>query len=271
MAVGIVGEYVDVLGLRTYYVKRGSGPAVVLLHGSAPGASVHVMWDANLDPLAEAGFTVYALDEAGFGRTDNPVDFTKGGRVAHARAFIDAMKLERYSMWGQSDGSYIACCIAMDDPRVERLVLMASGSLSPHAADESPQRNREAAERRASYAPSLESARQTLIEGLMNKSAVTEDLVREYYGMSTGKNADAFLLRLAAPHAPQIYNDLHRIKIPTMLLWGRNDSGGPMRGLLLQEKIPGSELHIFDNCGHWVQRDQTARVNALVRDFLRDS
>ncbi|HEY3116083.1 MAG TPA: hypothetical protein VGK54_05025 [Chloroflexota bacterium] len=52
------------------------------------------------------------------------------------------------------------------------------------------------------------------------------------------------------------------------MLWGRNDNGGAIRGLLLQEKIPGAELHIFDNCGHWVEIDQFERVNRIVRDFL---
>jgi len=53
------------------------------------------------------------------------------------------------------------------------------------------------------------------------------------------------------------------------MLWGTEDSGGPIRGLLLLEKVPHAELHIFSDCGHWVQRDQTERVHTLALDFLQ--
>src|SRR5262245_18241153 len=52
------GAYVDVEGVRTYYVRKGPGPALLLLHGQPPGASLHVVWEPNLDYFAEAGFTV---------------------------------------------------------------------------------------------------------------------------------------------------------------------------------------------------------------------
>ena len=118
-----VGEYVEVEGLRTFFIKKGSGPAVLLLHGQAAGGCASVMWGANMDHLAASGFTIYGLDEAGFGRTDNPTDFSIETRIAHAEAFTRAMGLHRYSMWGHSDGSYIAASIALHDPRVDRLIL----------------------------------------------------------------------------------------------------------------------------------------------------
>jgi len=263
------GEYIVVDGIRTYYVHRGSGPAVVLLHGQPPGASVHVIWDRNIDFMADAGFSVFAFDSVGFGRTDNAADFSRERRVAHARAFIDAMGLNRYSMWGMSDGSNLACRIALQDPKVERLVLMASGSLSPRPPGVSPELVRQQAATRASYTPSLENARAYLQESLVNKAAITDELVEEMYAMSAGKNYEAFQARARLPEMPPIYDELKKLTVPALLLWGRNDNGGVERGLLLFEKIPGAELHVFDNCGHWVEIDQTDRVNRLVRDFLR--
>ena len=57
--------YIDADGLKTFYVKAGSGFPVVLFHGAAPGASAQVNWQLNIEPLAAAGFTVYAYDQAG--------------------------------------------------------------------------------------------------------------------------------------------------------------------------------------------------------------
>jgi len=267
--VGVAeGQFVDVQGLRTYYVRKGAGPAVLMLHGQSPGACVSVIWSANIDAIADAGYTVYALDEVGFGRTACAANCSIETRIGHARAFIDAMGLEHYSLWGHSDGSYISCAIALQDSRVDRLVLMASGSLSPSPPNEDKERARAAAEQRESYTPSLENARATLAHSLVNQAALTDELVREFYEASTGQNHEAFLSRVRTPKR-KIYDELHALKVPTMLLWGAEDSGGPIRGVLLFEKIPGAELHIFSHCGHWVQRDQTARVNSLVIDFLR--
>jgi pimeloyl-ACP methyl ester carboxylesterase len=226
------------------------------------------MWGANIDAIADAGYTVYALDEAGFGRTDNPRDFSIETRTAHVQGFLAAMGLERYTLWGHSDGSYIGCAIALQDPRVERLVLMASGSLSPHPPNEDKEAAAAAAAFRDSYTPSIENARSTLLHSLVNKAAVTEELVRDFYEASTGKNVAAYQGRIEARKRP-IYDELKALRIPTLLLWGADDSGGALRGLLLFEKIPHAELHVFSDCAHWVQRDQTDRVHSLVLDFLR--
>src|SRR5436190_23296472 len=116
------GAYVDLDGLRTFYVKLGSGPPVVLIHGASPGASTLVAWKLNVEPLAAAGFTVYAYDQPGFGYTDNPRDYSLEYRVAHAKAFLEAMRLERFHVVGNSVGGYIAARIAVDDPRTRSFV-----------------------------------------------------------------------------------------------------------------------------------------------------
>jgi pimeloyl-ACP methyl ester carboxylesterase len=41
------------------------------------------------------------------------------------------------------------------------------------------------------------------------------------------------------------------------------------RALLRFDLIPGAELHIVDECGHWVQWDQALRFNQVVSAFLR--
>src|SRR6266571_4943723 len=126
------GEYIDVDGVRTYFVRRGSGPTIVLLHGQAPGASVHVMWDRQIESVAQSGYSVYAFDGVGFGRSEHSSDYTRERRVRHARAFLSAMGIEHCTLWGQSDGSNLSCRMVLDgDRRVDRLILQASGSLSP--------------------------------------------------------------------------------------------------------------------------------------------
>ena len=129
--------YIDADGLKTFYVKAGSGFPVVLFHGAAPGASAQVNWQLNIEPLAAAGFTVYAYDQAGYGRTDNPADLSIEYRVTHAKAFIDALKLDRYHVVGNSVGGYIAARLALEDSRVGKFVTTTSGTLAPKGSAES--------------------------------------------------------------------------------------------------------------------------------------
>jgi 2-hydroxy-6-oxonona-2,4-dienedioate hydrolase len=264
-----VGEMLEVDGLQTFSIKTGSGPALLLIHGGSPGACARVNWGASIDALAAAGFTVFAYDQPGYGLTENPSDYSLEYRVRHAKAYVDTMGVSSYMVMGNSQGSYIAARIALADPYVERLVLVASGTLAPRGSAAADAQSREHAERLRAYTPSLENSRSLTMQTLVNPENVTEELVRLRYEMSTGKNREAEERRRGTPAPKPITDELKNLRIPTLLLWGAQDSGAALeRSLLLLKAIPGAELHIFDRCGHWVQWDQPDRFNTIVRDFL---
>jgi 2-hydroxy-6-oxonona-2,4-dienedioate hydrolase len=269
MITAQVGEMLEVDGLQTFSIKTGSGPALLLIHGGSPGACARVNWGASIDALAAAGFTVFAYDQPGYGLTENPSDFSLEYRVRHAKAYVDTMGVSSYMVMGNSQGSYIAARIALADPYVERLVLVASGTLAPRGSAAADAQSREHAERLRAYVPSLENSRSLTMQTLVNPENVTEELVRLRYEMSTGKNREAEERRRGTPAPKPITDELQNLRIPTLLLWGAQDSGAALeRSLLLLKAIPGAELHIFDRCGHWVQWDQPERFNTIVRDFL---
>jgi pimeloyl-ACP methyl ester carboxylesterase len=204
-----VGSFLDVDGIKTFFVEQGDGEAVVLVHGAAPGASAQVSWQPNLDPLAKAGFWVIAYDQPGFGQSGPPEENSLEYRVQHARAFIDALGLTHYHLIGSSDGAYVAARLALEDPRVDRLVLVSGSALAPSGS-----------------------------EGA------------------------------ASPQRP-ILGELPKLSPRTLILWGKNDQAAVDRALQVFNLIPGAELHVFDECGHWVQSDQAARFNQIVSAFLQ--
>jgi len=57
------GEYVVAHGINTFLIEKGSGRPLLMCHGGSPGACARVNWGANIDFLADAGFTVTALAE----------------------------------------------------------------------------------------------------------------------------------------------------------------------------------------------------------------
>jgi pimeloyl-ACP methyl ester carboxylesterase len=265
-----VGTFLDVDGIKTFFVERGDGEAVVLIHGAAPGACSQVSWQPNLDPLAKAGFWVIAYDQPGFGHSGQPEDYSLEYRVQHAKAFIDALGLTHYHLIGNSVGAYIAARLALEDPRVDRLVLISSSVLAPSGSEGAATMAREHSAALRSFEPSLESVREMTKKTLYKRELVTEELVQARFEMSSGPRYEAQLARRTAPPQRPILDELPKLAPKTMILWGKNDRGAAVeRALLLFDLIPGAELHVFDECGHWVQWDQAARFNQLVSAFLK--
>ncbi len=262
-------HYITVEGLKTFYVTAGSGPSVLLIHGAAPGAASLVSWQLNIEPLAAAGFTVYAFDQAGFGRTENPQDHSLEYRVRHARAFIKSLQLDSFHLVGNSVGAYIAARVALDDQASRRLVLVSSSTIAPRGAAEAQALAQQHSAELKGYVPSLDHMRALTRQTLFDQELITESLVRERYEMSIGKNYEAQLARTTAAPARPIHDELRNLKTKTLIVWGNNDRGAAVeRAVLLFQLIPDAELHVFDRCAHWVQWDQAARFNCLVADFL---
>jgi pimeloyl-ACP methyl ester carboxylesterase len=262
-------QYLDVNGIRTFYLEAGSGHPVLLIHGAAPGACTLVNFGPNIEPLAEAGFRVLAYDQPGFGYSANPEDYSLEYRVTHARAFVDAIGLDRYHVIGNSVGAYIAARFALEDRRVGRLVLVSSSTLAPRGSAEADAMASRHSEELREYAPSLDAMRTMTMKTLFNKDLVTEELVQQRFEMSSGSRYEAQLRRRQAPPPHPILEELPQLKAKTLILWGGNDAGAASeRALLLFKTIPEAELHVFDHCGHWVQWDQADRFNRLVADFL---
>jgi 2-hydroxy-6-oxonona-2,4-dienedioate hydrolase len=264
------GAFIQVGDLKTFYVKIGSGHPIVLFHGAAPGGSCLVNWKLNIEPLAAAGFTVYAYDQPGFGYTDNPSDHSIEYRVTHAKALITALELDRFHAVGNSVGGYIAARLALEDTRTRSFVTTTSGSLSPEGSANSQALAQKHSNELHEFEPSFENMRQLTQGTIFNRNLVTDDLVRERYEMSIGKNYEAQQRRRTAPRQKPVYDQMRDLKMKTLLIWGNNDRGVTVeRGLELFQRIPSAEFHLFDNCAHWVQWDQAARFNTLVPDFLR--
>jgi pimeloyl-ACP methyl ester carboxylesterase len=265
------GQFVEAAGIRTFYLQAGQGPAVLLIHGAGPGACAQVVWKPTIHPLAAAGYAVYAYDQPGFGHSAIPPDHGMEFRVAHARALIAALGLERVHLIGSSMGAYIAARLALEEPRCGRLVLVASSTLAPEGSEAAAARARAHAQELRDFTPSREAIRTLTLGTIFTQALVTDELVEERLAMSLGPRQEAHARRRQAGRPRPLRDELARLATPTLIVWGRNDAGAAVeRASLLQALIPGSELHVFDRAGHWVQWDQAARFVTLVAGFLRE-
>jgi len=114
------------VGAGSLHVERvgRAGPAVVLLHGFG---SCSFLWRAIAPRLAEAGFTVLAIDLMGHGESDRPVDasYGLGAQAEYVERALTALRLGRVSVVGQDMGGLVGLLLAAQRPeRVARFAML---------------------------------------------------------------------------------------------------------------------------------------------------
>jgi len=63
--------------------------------------------------------------------------------------------------------------------------------------------------------------------------------------------------------------EVHAVKAPTLIVWGKYDElANPAGADRLEKTIPGARKVIIDNCGHMPQLERADEFNRLVREFL---
>ena len=125
-------QYVTLHGHRRAYVKAGSGPALLLLHGLGCD---HTTWEPVIDTLARR-YTVIAPDLLGHGRSAKPrADYSLGGYANGMRDLITLLGIDKVTVVGHSFGGGVAMQFAYQFPeRTERMILVGSGGLGPEVS-----------------------------------------------------------------------------------------------------------------------------------------
>lgn len=120
--IGWEGGYAVVNGLRMYYERKGSGAALVLLHGG--GSTLDTSF-GRIAPLLARRREVIAVDLRGHGRSgDRPGDSSFAEDADEVVGLLDQLGIGRADLLGFSNGSTTALQVAIRHPaRVRRLVL----------------------------------------------------------------------------------------------------------------------------------------------------
>lgn len=265
-----IGSEVVADGIRTNVHVEGNGPPVLLIHGSGPGVSAWTNWRHTIPALAER-FTVVAPDLVGFGYTERPtgVSYEMPTWRRHLVGLLDALGLDPVAIVGNSFGGALALSLATAAPeRVHRLVLMGSvGVRFPVTPG---------LDAVWGYEPSLAEMRRLLDLFVYDNSLVSDDLARVRYeaSMSAGVH-EAYATMFPAPRQQAVdalatqEEQIRKIRQPTLIVHGREDKViPPSTSLTLFHLIQAAQLHLFGECGHWVQIEHADRFNALVSAFL---
>jgi pimeloyl-ACP methyl ester carboxylesterase len=269
-------RFLEVNGVRVHYQERGTGEALVLIHGNNSSA---YSWADVFDELAKE-FRVVAIDLKGFGFTSKPEgDYRIETQAALVNGLLDQLGIERATLCGSSMGGGVALAAAINYPqRVASLILVDSSAFTDVRST-------------AALAPAY--VRWPYIGGAVTALALTSDsLVRDGLRKSFYDESKVTSARVEAYYRPlqtrdgqraarfvreqrdytRIENSLDKIRQPALIIWGAQDRLILLEdGQRLHAKLANSQLVVFENCGHLPQEEMPERFVREVASFMKSN
>ena len=266
-------RFVQAGDVRIHYNEVGTGAPLICLHGGGPGANSWSNFASNTAFFAQH-YRVLLVDLPKFGKSQKTVPPGPQLTVLAAilRDFMDALKIERAPIIGNSFGGQVAIKLAIDVPeRVSGLVVIGSAPVIHSIFAPMPVEGVKliGGYYRGEGGPTLDKMRQILKTLVFDQSLITEGMVRERYEAS----ADPEMVNAYSgppPARQDLTPEFSKVKAPTLVIWGMDDRAGALDvGLLMVRAFQNAEMHIFGRCGHWAQVEHADEFNDLVLAFFR--
>lgn len=260
-------------GEKIWYRKRGSGAPLLQIHGSAFG---HRNFE-KMTPLMEAHFEVIDFDLPGYGEStfgpNMPANMEEiAEQVYH---LIKAMGYEKLSIHGTSFGAMIALTLSARHPEVvDKLILSCFLARYDNAA-----RMMRATWKRTARESSMDAvAALTAVAGFArsfyDRPDAQEQLVamREAFSKNT---PEAFIKGTETIERTDLSGYVSQVKAPVLLLAGEEDNMTPFRPsssgvgfAQIVEMLPGAELVVLKECGHYLVIEQPEQAADHIVRFM---
>ena len=258
---------VDVGSVRTRYLECGSGDPVIFLHGASLGSSCDV-WCDTVGDYAARGFRSIAPDLPGFGGT-LAQDHSIAYRRTFVLAFMQTLGLKKAHLVGHSQAGRIVVEIALEHPSsAASALVLGTGSLLPP----DPFRTETAeGDEGGSVEPTRDEIRALLEENLFHRELATDRVIALRHRMSVGAPFSAFLARQRVPREKTggLWRRLIEVRVPLMLLYGRDDRGNAAaRAAQAKAMFPSLDIRVLPDCKHLVQWDAREAFAELGASFM---
>jgi len=248
---------ISIRDCRIRLMRGGAGAPLLFLHG---GGGVGI-WLPCMAQLAKK-FDVIAPEHPGFGDSDTPPWLDTIGDLANFYLdFLDQLDLSGVHLVGSSLGGWIAAELAVRNAtRLASLTLIGAAGI--HVKDV-PQVD--------SFLSSEEQRIRDLFYDQLLAEAVIAGSQRPELEDAALKNrmVTAKLAWQPRNHDPHLRKWLHRIKVPTLLIWGDHDRVFPQDYAFAFERlIPGAKAVIVADCGHLPHVEKGDAFAAELEAFI---
>src|SRR3954469_2724975 len=258
-----IGRFLDVDGVRLHYIERGSGEALVLIHGNGTLIQDFTI-NGLVDRLSER-YRVIVIERPGYGYSARPRRLWTP--QAHATLFEDALRqlgVEQAIVLGHSWGTMVAVSLALQAPRLVRGLVLLSGYYFPTARMDVALNTPLAVPGigdalRHTISPPL--ARLMLPGGIRAMFAPAP--VPERFDRLFPKDLMVRPIQLRAsmedaalmtPSVMELEQHYRELKLPVVILTGGDDQIADVdrQSKRLHKEIPQSELTVLPGLGHMV-------------------
>jgi pimeloyl-ACP methyl ester carboxylesterase len=251
-------------GMAMNYQEKGSGEAVVLLHGFPLDLRV---WDDQREALSDR-YRVITPDLRGFGGSRSSEAFTMESLADDMHALLEALGALPCVLGGLSMGGYVALAYAKKYPSDLRGLML----IDTRAEGDTP-------EGRQGREKMIELAKTS------GAKAVADSMMPKMRSEQTAQTRPAVVHRLreimeACPalttqHAMAAMRDradqtanLASIAVPTLIIVGEHDAITPVNMAENMKRIPRSALQVIAGAGHMTSMEAPGRVSEVMRGFL---
>lgn len=251
-------QHIDVRGTRITLKRGGAGRKLLYLHGANGAPAVRPF----MDMLAQS-YEVLVPEHPGFGGSDEPEWLDNIHDLAYFYLdFLEQQQLNEVLLVGSSLGGWLALEIAVRD--ASRLkALSVVGPLGIYVPG---------VKRGDMFLWSPEEKvrnlfhDQKLAERMLAMPSSPEQVEAEVKNQYTVARL-AWEPRMFDPH---LHKWLHRIKLPTQIIWGDSDRIlPPDYAAAYQRLIPGARVDIVRQCGHLPHTEKPEEFARLVKEFFR--
>jgi pimeloyl-ACP methyl ester carboxylesterase len=253
-------ELIEVAGTTIQMLQGGSGAPLLVLHGAGgnPG------WLPYHQALAQQ-YTVYAPSHPGYDRSSRPDWISSMNDMAHFyRQFVEELGLAPVHLMGFSMGGWLAAELtAMCPPYVQSLILVDAAGIKPQVGEiaellmVSPETTRKLRFYDPAQVPDYET--------LVNRQLTPEEQDMQW----RNREMTSRLCWKPYFHNPKLPAYLRGVKVPTLIVWGKQDAIVPVNcGELYQQALANATLHVIDRCGHSPGLEKPQEFVRAVREFL---
>jgi len=267
-----------VYGVRTRVLTAGSGPALLLLHGTGGHLETY---QKNVTELSKH-FTVIVPDMIGHGYTGRPdVNYTLDDYAGHLFALLDDLGIGPVFLSGESVGGCIAAWMALRVPERARALVLNTGILErPDRAGLKQLDDLEARTRKLADDLTLDAVRRRMEWLVLDPDKMTDEMISIRYdiyaqpGMldDVVKILHAVLEMNRGEYCGGDYIDARRlpdISCPTLVLWSDHNPGKPYERVKPAiDSIPDVTVRVIQEAAHWPQFEQPDIVNRAMIEFL---
>ncbi|MEO1115639.1 MAG: alpha/beta hydrolase [Pseudomonadota bacterium] len=275
----LVNDHTLIDNTRIAHGTHGEGVPVVLIHGT-PSSSY--IWRNIVPPLVGAGYRVHVYDLLGFGLSERPwnpdVDTSVTGQVPILEGLLRHWGLDDFHMIAHDIGGAVAQRLGVQSPeRLRSLTMIDTVSFDSWPSRRTNEQMQTGLERliKAGDDEHRQHFRTWLQSTVSKPEGLDETAAAIYLDFISGPIGQGSLfqhqVRHYEPrHTQDVADRLHELgRLPVQLIWGADDAWQVVDWAhRLHDAIPGSELHVLENCGHFAMEDQPERIAGLLVDFL---